>query len=331
MRTSPVSLPALTSYLLWVFVILIPSRAGAQGNAMTLAYQLTPTDQGEAFPSPDGKKLVFEMTIAGIEQLFTMNVDGSGQTQVTHDNFNHETPAWSSDGKKIAYVSDKDEKEVINLINPDSTGDEQLTDDEHRYIHPNWSADSSKLIYCSDDDLKPPKKNVSDIFSIDVKTRKAVTLITGGTNTYPSWSPDGKKIVFRRMIGEVNSEVFIANSNGSEQRNLTSHPGFDGWPSWSPDGGLIVFASNRNANYQISVMNPDGSGSRLVANTEGRAAEPRWSTDGKMIFFTNCKKVDWSVDFPCAANSGQYLATGTSKSSRPRSANSSAVMVFVVE
>jgi Tol biopolymer transport system component len=144
MRTSPVSLPALTSYLLWVFVFLIPgARAGAQRNAMTLAYQLTHTDQGEAFPSPDGKKLVFEMTIAGIEQLFTMNVDGSGQNQITHDNFSHDTPAWSPDGKKIAYVSDKDGKEVINLINPDGIGDEQLTDDEHRYIHPNWSADSS--------------------------------------------------------------------------------------------------------------------------------------------------------------------------------------------
>lgn len=154
----------------------------------------------------------------------------------------------------------------------------------------------STAIFIRTGDLKPPKKNASDILSIDLKTRKAVTLITGGTNTYPSWSPDGKKIVFRRMIGEMNSEVFVGNSDGSEPRNLTSHPGFDGWPSWSPDGSLIVFASNRNANYQIFVVNPDGSGSRLVANTEGRATEPGWSTDGKTIFFTNCKKVDWSVD-----------------------------------
>ena len=295
MRFTVISLPTFMACLFaGVFSVSIP--AVAQRGAMTLAYQLTHTDQGEAFPSPDGKKLVYEVVVAGIQQLFTMNVDGSGPVQITHDAFNHDTPSWSPDGKKIAYVSDKDGKEVIDLIDPDGAGDEQLTDDKHRYIHPNWSADSSKVIYCSDDDLKPPQKNASDIFSIDVKTRKAETLITGGTNTYPSWSPDGKKIVFRRMIGAMNSEVFIANSDGSDQRNLSAHPAFDGWPSWSPDGSRIVFASNRNANYQVFVMKPDGSEVRLVANTEGRATEPRWSTDGNTVFFSNCKKVDWSVD-----------------------------------
>ena len=94
----------------------------------------------------------------------------------------------------------------------------------------------------------------------------------------------------------MNSEVFVAESDGSNQRNLTNHPAFDGWPSWSPDGSQIVFASNRRANYQIFVMNADGSNVRLVANTEGRATEPRWSPDGKSIYFTDCRKVDFGVD-----------------------------------
>ena len=72
--------------------------------------------------------------------------------------------------------------------------------------------------------------------------------------------------MFRRIIGELNSEVFVANSDGSNVQNLTSHPAFDGWPAWSPDGTQIAFGSNRNANYQIFTMNPDGSGVRLLAN-----------------------------------------------------------------
>jgi TolB protein len=289
---------------------------------MTLAYQLTHVDTGEPFPSPDGKRIVFEIKIEGVYQLFIMNADGSGQVQITQDGSNHDTPAWSPDGKKIAYVSDRGGHSAVYVLNvgdvfdvatgrrsavgasgggstgqrPVATLGEKITDDKHEYIHPTWSPDGSKVIYCSDDDLKPPAKNASEIFSVDLETRQVTTLISGGTNTYPSWSPDGKKIVFRRMLGEMNSEVFVANGDGSEARNLSNHMAFDGWPAWSPDGMQIAFGSNRNANYQIWVMNADGSGPRLLANTEGRATEPRWAPDGKTIYFTNCKKVDFGVD-----------------------------------
>jgi len=270
--------------------------AYAQRGAQTLAYQLTHVDTGEPFPSPDGKKIVFETSIAGFYQLFLMNPDGSGVTQITHDAATHDTPAWSPDGRKIAYASDKTGHSAIYTINPDGSGEERISDDKHEYIHPNWSPDSARIIYCSDDDLKPPQKNASDVFSTDLKTRQVTTLITGGTNTYPSWSPSGDKIVFRRMIGEMNSEVFLANGDGSDPHNLTNHPAFDGWPAWSPDGTQIAFASNRNANYQIFTMKADGTDVHLVANTEGRATEPRWAPDGRAIYFTDCKKVDWGVD-----------------------------------
>jgi TolB protein len=144
--------------------------------------------------------------------------------------------------------------------------------------------------------MHPPKKNASEIFVVDITTKKIATLIAGGTNTYPSWSPDGKRIAFRRMIGDMNSEVFIANSDGTGVQNITNHMAFDGWPSWSPDGARIAFSSNRRANYQIHVMNADGTDVHLVANTEGRATEPRWSMDGKLIYFSNCKKVDFGGD-----------------------------------
>lgn len=279
-----------------LLLVFLPLLCLAQRGAMTLGYQLTHVDTGEPFPSPDGKKIVFEISIAGVYQLFIMNPDGTGQVQITHDPANHDTPAWSPDGRKIAYASDKTHHSVIYTINPDGTGEERITDDKHEYIHPNWSADSSKIIYCSDDDLKPPAKNASEIFSIDLKTKQVTTLIAGGTNTYPSWSPDGQKIVFRRMLGEMNSEVFVANGDGSDPRNLSNHPAFDGWPAWSPDGKRIAFGSNRNANYQIFIMNADGTEPRLLANTEGRATEPRWSPDGRTVYFTVCKKVDFGVD-----------------------------------
>ena len=290
----------MNRWVIWSFTAIAACittpAVQAQQNVQTLAYQLTHVDQGEPFFSPDGKQIVYETTVAGFQQLFIMNADGSSPMQITHNRVTHDSPAWSPDGKLIAYVSGDGTHEAICVIHPDGSDEQCLTSEQHKYIHPNWSADSAKLIFCSDDDLQPPKKNDADIYSLDVKTRQLTPVITGGINTYPSWSPDGKKIVFRKIIGDMNSEVFVADSDGSNQRNLTNNPAFDGWPSWSPDGSQIVFASNRRANYQIFIMNADGSDVRLVANTEGRATEPRWSPDGKSIYFTNCKKVDFGAD-----------------------------------
>jgi TolB protein len=286
--------PRGTSFALLALALLgLPVHAA---GPLGLAYQLTHSGNVDPAFSPDGKRVVYISVVEGKEQLFLMDADGKNQKQITREPYDHEDPAWSPDGRKLAFVSDKDDLEVIYLMNPDGTGLEALTRPSARVIHPDWSPDGTKIAYCTDDDLQPPKKNASDIEVIEVKTRQVTKLITGGTNTYPVWSPDGKSIAFRRILGEMNSEVFVARADGTEQRNLTNHPAFDGWPAWSPDGKRIAFASNRNSSYQIFVMNADGSDVQKVANTEGRATAPKWSRDGKSLYFPICRNVDFGAD-----------------------------------
>lgn len=283
---------ALTASIILTF----PVSSFGQRSAVSQAYQLSHSATYDPSMSPDGKRMVYITALAGREQLFIMNVDGSGVVQITRDDADHEDPAWSPDGRTIAFVYVKDKLEIISVMNIDGSNVQQLTPKTVKAIHPNWSPDGSKLAYCTDDDLAPPRKNDSDIIVIDMATRQATTLITGGVNTYPAWSPDGKRIAFRRMLGEMNSEVFVANADGTGARNLTNHPAFDGWPAWSPDGTQIAFASNRYANYQIFVMKADGTDVRLLANTEGRATAPKWGLDGLRIYFPVCRKVDFGSD-----------------------------------
>jgi TolB protein len=214
------------------------------------------------------------------------DADGRNEHQITRDPTDKEDPAWSPDGRQVAYAL-IGPKNSLHVMNIDGSGDRVLTPPTQSPIHPEWMPDGRSILYCTDDDLRPPLKNAAEIYRIDVATAKITTLVSGGVNTYPVPSPDGTKIAFRKFL-DNNSEVFVANIDGTRARNLTNHPAFEGWPAWSPDGKRIAFAGNRNSAYQVFVMNADGSNVRLVANTEGRATAPKWSPDGKSIYFTNC-------------------------------------------
>src|SRR5256885_851154 len=65
-----------------------------------LAYQLTYSVNDDPFPSPDGKRLVYDSVIEGKYQLFIMDVVGQNQRQITRDSANHETTSWASAGSK---------------------------------------------------------------------------------------------------------------------------------------------------------------------------------------------------------------------------------------
>ena len=81
-----------------------------------------------------------------------------------------------------------------------------------------------------------------------------------------------------------NSEIYVMDADGKNQRRLTNHPATDFNPSWSPDGKKIAFSSYRNGgNIQIFVMDSDGQNPiRLTDGNVGRKAQTGLQT-GKRL------------------------------------------------
>src|SRR5688572_13502857 len=82
-------------------------------------------------------------------------------------------------------------------------------------------------------------------------------------NINPSWSPDGRRLVFQ-SDRHGSTELYVIDADGNNERRLTFNGGDDTHPSWSPDGQWIVFDSNRDGSWNLYLMRPDGSGERRL-------------------------------------------------------------------
>lgn len=113
--------------------------------------------------------------------------------------------------------------------------------------------------------------------------RRLLTPRSKTSSRSPSYSPDGRRIVFVRAYKQ--GELWTMRPDGSRQRRLTHTNTVDETdPAWSPDGKGIVFTVDRPAAQEgIWVMGSDGRHRRRLTN--GVDANPAWSPDGSEIAF----------------------------------------------
>lgn len=112
------------------------------------------------------------------------------------------------------------------------------------------------------------------------------------TDQNPSWSPDGRRILFNSWRDktsrefEILSHIYVMNVDGSGLTQLTPDANSKDWDAkWSPDGSQIVFVSDRDGVNAIYLMDADGSNPRRLS--QGKGILPAWSPDGSRIAYMN--------------------------------------------
>jgi Tol biopolymer transport system component len=239
----------------------------------------TSTDWEPAW-SPDGKKIAFssdrdetdpECTINGDlicnSEIYVMNADGTGQTRITTNPAEDDSPAWTPDGSHITFTRTSECApdgctQELRTTQPDGSGEVfQLDAGPGSPSHPAWAPNGRKMINESYD----WSAIGGALYTINSdRTGEALFCCTpipgqGGDNPPPGdpdWSPVGSAVVF-----DFHG-VSVQNADGSGFATIAS--GTTTFPAWSPDGTRIAFVSNRPQGNGIYVMDRDGANQAFI-------------------------------------------------------------------
>jgi TolB protein len=105
----------------------------------------------------------------------------------------------------------------------------------------------------------------------------------------PSWSPDGRHVVYRAAYG-AKRELRILDVAAGTSRRLETGSDYDTFPSWSPRGDWIAFTSKRDGDYEIYRVHPDGTGLERLTRSSGADAHESFSPDGEWIAFATARQ-----------------------------------------
>jgi Tol biopolymer transport system component len=179
----------------------------------------------------------------------------------------------------------------ILLFRADGSSRETLLDDpEHSAVAPAWSGDGTRIAFGLAQfspvvqGLGPARLALFDVAS------RAVTLHTGdGENAgFPSWSPDGTRIVYRQRTDSASS-LHLLDIDTSSSTLLLEDFGRVDFPAWSPDGSVVLFTSDHGGNYDLYTIDLVSRHIEQLTITPGIDGYGSWSPDGQLIAFASVR------------------------------------------
>jgi Tol biopolymer transport system component len=192
----------------------------------------------------------------------------------------------------ILYHQQVNGKEQLFTIHPDGKGRRQLTRGPTASVSGDWSPDAKTIVF--EHVAADESRTAVAIMNADGSSVRELT--PTGYQGDPSFTPDGRQIVFTRDPSPSDNGVWIMNTDGSDLRRLTKNPfirdgqcGCDLDANVSPDGKTVTFVRAKEAEVQQALFSIgiDGTGlKQLTPYSLEVAVKHDWSPDGRRIVFT---------------------------------------------
>ena len=226
-------------------------------------------------------KIAFIIKRKSGADIYSMNYDASGMSNLTGHQSIVTSPRWSPDGQYLAFTSYKNGRPQVYLRNLKTGSERTVASFEGLNLCGSFSPDSKKLL------LTLSKDGNEEIYVLDINTMQLKRL----THSYsidvsPTWSPDGQKIAF--VSNRSGSpQIFVMDADGGGARRITFHGKYNTSPSWSPRGGRIAYEGLAGGRYQIFTVDEGGGNLMQMTSDNADNEYPSWSPSGRQIVFSS--------------------------------------------
>jgi Tol biopolymer transport system component len=259
--------------------------------------------------SPDGKQVVYEkvdFTARPQNQvLYSWEPDMDVQYTDVFPRFSRDGRLAISDIKNLATTATAS----ISVMNADGSNKKVVfSDKEGAAFVPTWSPDGQWIAFGFGGFFGARRTKPAKLMMVRADgSQQSKDLTKGVPNSgFPTWSPDGKRLVYR-VWGDGDFGLRELNLADGSVKTLTTE--LDNFPAFSPDGDLITFTrrSAKTDDYDIFTMRPDGTHIKQLTTTPGNDSHSSWSPDGKYILWSSAR-YGFKDEAPLYDNSFQPFA-----------------------
>lgn len=238
--------------------------------------------------TPKKESVLFSSSRNGNSDVFIMDSDGKNKKALTQAESEEWGPTWINKNE-ISFLRQTEDSIFRVKLN-------LKTKKESRLSHPTKCLlDDKNILYSNDLEAYTCK---NDIFIFNSTTNETINITSNleGVANYPSWSHDGKSLVFTSNHLGTN-QLFQYDVDSKKTLQLTQSNSNNERGELSPNGKFLVYSSDKfeKGNQDIVLKDLSSGNIKNISKSPGMELIARFSNDGKKIYFGTNKDKNWEI------------------------------------